>query len=73
MRVSDRGQVTIPKRLREASGIDRNVEVEFVQEGERLLLQKKKRNRYPIDDVVGIIKLKFADSVDDFIEQVRGR
>jgi AbrB family looped-hinge helix DNA binding protein len=73
MKVSERGQVTIPKRLRKTSGIDRNVEVEFVQEGERLFLRKKKPKRCPVDELVGTIKLAFGESVDDYIEQVRGR
>jgi len=73
MRVSERGQVTIPMRLRKMYGLDKNVEVEFVPEEGRLLIRKKPPKRHPVDRLVGIGKLPFGESVDDYIEQARGR
>jgi AbrB family looped-hinge helix DNA binding protein len=40
MRVSTKGQVTIPLPLREKIGIVPGTEVEFLQEGQRLYLKK---------------------------------
>lgn len=40
MRVSTKGQVTIPLHLREQTGIMPGSEIEFVREGKRLYLRK---------------------------------
>jgi AbrB family looped-hinge helix DNA binding protein len=40
MRVSTKGQVTIPLPLRESAGIVPGTEVEFLKEGPRLYLRK---------------------------------
>jgi AbrB family looped-hinge helix DNA binding protein len=40
MRVTEKGQVTIPKELRDEFGILAGTEVEFVREGDHLLLRK---------------------------------
>jgi antitoxin PrlF len=37
--VTTKGQVTIPKLLRDALGISPNDRIEFVREGERIVLQ----------------------------------
>lgn len=41
MRVSERGQITIPKKLRERLGLDHNVEVDMQATGDGLLIRKK--------------------------------
>ena len=41
MRVTSKGQVTIPRHIREKLGIAPNSEVDFLQEGERVYLLKK--------------------------------
>lgn len=40
MRVTTKGQVTIPQEIREALGILPNTEVEFVREGGKVWLRK---------------------------------
>ena len=79
MRVSERGQITIPKRLREQFGLDHNVEIEITPTDEGLLIRKCDDGQHPIDRVCGILDrpgiasgLKF-DSVDEYIEEIRGR
>ncbi|MBA3028167.1 MAG: AbrB/MazE/SpoVT family DNA-binding domain-containing protein [Desulfobacteraceae bacterium] len=42
MRVTTKGQVTIPINIREKLGITPNTEVEFLQEGNRVYLVKRK-------------------------------
>ena len=47
MRVTSKGQVTIPKKVREALGIGPKSEVDFVEENGRVYLVKKsKENSY---------------------------
>jgi AbrB family looped-hinge helix DNA binding protein len=42
MRVTTKGQVTIPQHIREKLGITPNTEVDFVEENGRVLLKKRK-------------------------------
>jgi AbrB family looped-hinge helix DNA binding protein len=71
MKVTERGQVTIPKTLRERYGLGPDVEVEFVPAERGLLLQKKVKGQHPVDQVRGILKGPF--DVDAYIEEIRGR
>ena len=76
MRVSERGQITIPKRLRERFGMNHNVEVEITPTERGLLLTKKTNAAHPVDRVYGILDkdaLGVGVSVDDYIEELRGR
>lgn len=40
MQVTEKGQVTIPKRLRDATGILPGSQVSFMQEGGKIIIQK---------------------------------
>jgi AbrB family looped-hinge helix DNA binding protein len=71
MKISDRGQITIPKTLRDRFGFNINVEVEFVPTEEGLLIQKRTRKKHPVDTVLGI--LNRPASTDRYLEEVRGR
>ena len=76
MLVSRRGQITIPKHLRERFGLHRGVEVEITAIDEGLLLRKRVVRQHPIDKVAGILDkdaLGEGVSVDDYIEEIRGR
>ena len=42
MRVTTKGQVTIPQHIREKLGITPATEIDFVEEGERVFLMKRK-------------------------------
>ena len=71
MKVSERGQITIPKLLRERFGLTKDVEVEFVATKEGVLIQKRSRSKHPVDQVIGILN-RPSDS-DSYIEEIRGR
>ena len=76
VRVSDRGRITVPKTLRERFGLDRNVEVEFIPTEQGLLIRKSLAAAHPVDRVAGILDsgaLGEGVSVDDYIEEIRGR
>ena len=71
MRVSERGQVTIPKALRDQFGINQNVEVEMVPTKRGLLIQKRTTVTHPVERVYGL--LGRAARTDDLLEEIRGR
>ena len=68
--IGERGQVTIPKKLRERFGLHKNVEVEFIEEDRSIRIVKAKS---PFDKLRGIITLEPGQTVDDYIEEIRGR
>jgi AbrB family looped-hinge helix DNA binding protein len=76
MRVGERGQVTIPKEIREQFGLGPETEVEFSIMNGRIVLKKtpKKLNLGKWKGHCGdtFARLGYS-SVDEFIEDVRGR
>lgn len=72
MRISERGQITIPKHLRERFGMNQNVEVEISPTDQGLLIRKRAAALHPVDRVAGILDGPDFD-VDEYIEEIRGR
>ncbi|MDE2991471.1 MAG: AbrB/MazE/SpoVT family DNA-binding domain-containing protein [Chloroflexota bacterium] len=72
MRVSERGQITIPKTLRDRFGLHHNVEVEISPTESGLLIQKRTAAMHPVDQFAGILDGTGLD-VDEYIEEIRGR
>jgi len=68
--VGERGQVTIPKRIRERFGIRAGQEVEFTDDSGRIVMTKALSDDDPIAAVYGILNLN--GSVDELIEEMRG-
>jgi len=76
MKVGERGQITIPKPIREQFGIGPRTEVEFeVVEGSIIL--KKKVKKMNLEKWRGYCKKRFEQlgnpTVDELIEDMRGR
>ena len=71
MKISERGQITIPKALRDQFGLRMDVEVELIPTKYGVLIQKRSRSKHPVDRVFGILN-KPSDT-DSYIEEVRGR
>jgi AbrB family looped-hinge helix DNA binding protein len=72
MRVTRKGQVTVPKNLRERFGINTETEVEFREERGRLVLLKKDV-RSVVAKLRGKIKnLPARKNVDDYLRSTRG-
>lgn len=71
MRISERGQITIPKQLRDRFGMNHNVEVVITPTDDGLLIQKRKSVKHPVDRVYAVIDN--ALNTDDYIDQIRGR
>jgi AbrB family looped-hinge helix DNA binding protein len=76
MKIGERGQVTIPKDIRERFGLGPNSEVEFQIEDGRVVL-KKSPKRLNLEEWKGRCKSSFKklgySSVDQYIEDIRGR
>ena len=71
MRISERGQITIPKRFRDRFGMNKDVEVEITPTEHGLLIQKRSAAQHPVERVSGILDGAF--DVDQYIEEIRGR
>ena len=71
MKVSERGQITIPKPLRDRFGMNADVEVEIAPTEEGLLIRKRTVARHPVDRVYAV--LGASGNTDDYIEKIRGR
>ena len=70
MRISERGQITIPKNLRQKYGLTKDMEVEITPTDGGLLIRKRTQARHPVDDLVGI--LEKPSSADQYIDEIRG-
>lgn len=73
MRVTIKGQVTVPRKIRKKFGIHPGTEVEIVESQGGVVL-KKAGGKRPVDGVYGILKGKTRwKSADALIERLRGR
>jgi AbrB family looped-hinge helix DNA binding protein len=76
MKIGDRGQVTIPKEIRERFGLAPRTEVEF-QFVEGSIVLKKNPRRLPLRKWKGRCKESLTQlgysSVDNFMDDVRGQ
>ena len=85
MRITDSGRITIPKKLRERLGLGKGVEIDMVPTDQGLLIKPcastdhvSDGTRDIPDSVLGILKGRdalagFYNSVDEYIEDIRGR
>ena len=76
MRISERGQITIPKSLRDRFGMHQNVEVEISATRQGLLIRKRAATQHPVDQVYGILgkdALGEGVGIDEYIEEIRGK
>lgn len=70
-RVSEKGQITVPKRLRERLGIRPGDKLELVEEAGRIVATKALQGETdPVDAFYGVLDLRM--STDEAIEALRG-
>ncbi len=67
--VSEKGQVTIPKRLRERLGIRPGETLEFEDDDGRLIATKAS-DRDPVDELYGVLALE--GGTDAWMNELRG-
>jgi AbrB family looped-hinge helix DNA binding protein len=72
MKVTTKGQVTIPKGVRDRLGLCPGDEVEFVVEPDGVRLRKRLSGR-PLDRYRGHLKHLAERDSDELIEEMRGR
>ena len=76
MKIGERGQVTVPKEIRDRFALGAKAEVEFQVINGHIVLRKKPKE-LKLEKWKGRCKKSFARlgyaSVDKFIEDVRGR
>ena len=68
-RVGERGQVTIPKRMRDRLGIRPGEEVEF-EEHEDFLMVRKSAKSDTLEELRGLVTLR--GGVDKYLVEARG-
>jgi AbrB family looped-hinge helix DNA binding protein len=68
-KVAERGQVTIPKALRERLGIVHGTVLDFIEEQGRLIA-KKTETVDAVDQVFG--RLGRGRNTDDILQEIRG-
>ncbi len=74
--VGKKGQVTIPKDIREKFGIKEGTKVIFEVRGDEIILKPEKSGKDFVEDWCSIVKKKMSGSVDlkklkeEFYEQV---
>ena len=68
--VSEKGQVTIPKRLRERLGLKPGTAIDFDDSDGKLVGRKIDPATDPVLQVTGIIKL--SGGVDAYLDETRG-
>ena len=69
MKVTRRGQVTIPKMLRERTGIDEGTEVDFMEEKGRVIIIKA-TTKNPFDAWVGYLRRRTNSDAE--VKKMRG-
>jgi antitoxin PrlF len=69
--VAERGQITLPKAVRDALGLTKGTTLQVELDGSRIILRKNVNDA--ISRVRGKFKLDGFDSVDDAMRAVRGR
>jgi AbrB family looped-hinge helix DNA binding protein len=69
--VAERGQITLPKAVRDALGLTKGTRLEVELDGSRIILRKN------VDDAVsrlrGRFKLPPGVTTDDIVRELRGR
>lgn len=71
VKVSQKGQITIPKEVREQMGLHPGDEVEFYETGEGFVLRRKQSEVFPEDGIVADDPI--AGSPDEVLDLTRGR
>jgi antitoxin PrlF len=68
--LSEKGQITIPKRIRVMLGLRPGADIEFSTRKGVLIGKKADTVKDPIDSVTGIVSLN--ESVDEYLDAIRG-
>lgn len=70
-KITSKGQVTIPKKVREKLGVHPGEDVGFEEKGD-LILIRKALTKSPFDKWVGKLKHLKGQRSDDLLREIRG-
>lgn len=74
MKISERGQITLPKKIRTRHGLNANTEMEIVEIDQQIVLRKKPGRELPLARVRGVLRGHASGkSTDQILENLRGR
>ena len=68
--ISSKGQITVPRAIREKLGLTAGTAVRFELRTGGVLLRKGTTEAHPVDQVFG--RLKLSKSVDAVLDEMRG-
>ena len=71
-KLTSKGQVTLPKALRDRLGLRTGDEIAFVEDGQGFRLEKK-LDESPFDRWVGFLADDAGHDPDEMVEEMRGR
>jgi len=71
-KVTTKGQVTLPKEVRERIGIEAGDVIDF-EEKKGVYILKKKAKPSPFDKWMGYLKQKKGEKPDEIVEVLRGK
>lgn len=69
--VTSKGQITIPKHIRETLGLRPGAEVEFVVENGQVILRRRVSSE-KLQRWIGFLRSETSFTPDELIEQLRG-
>ncbi|MGJ7507132.1 AbrB/MazE/SpoVT family DNA-binding domain-containing protein [Variovorax sp. GT1P44] len=76
MRLTSKGQVTIPQNIRELAGLKPYDEVEFEYRNKQIVVRPVKRTTSPAEEAIALLRgsgtSKFDLSADEWLEMTRG-
>lgn len=72
MRITSKGQITVPKKLRDRFGITKDTEIEFQEQRGKLVLVKKQPEAAVRTLRNKVERLPFGKNVDDYVGITRG-
>jgi len=71
-KITSKGQITIPKKVREKLGVSEGHEVYFQEKNGVFIIQKSVRQS-PFEKWIGYLKAKKGRKTDAVIKELRGR
>lgn len=71
MKIMERGQITIPKKIRDRYGLKPGTELDILPLEEGILIVKRSAKKSPFRDAYGMLRGKRHS--DDIVEEMRGR
>lgn len=76
MRLTSKGQVTIPQNIRELAGLKPYDEVEFEYRNKQIIVKPVQRTTTPAEEAIALLRgsasSKIGLSADEWLEMTRG-